>query len=354
MEIKTFELLPIPRQISSQNDNDEIYLSIEIGNGQIGGNKVTANNQLIAKGNLTEPRFIGKVMDIKDKDLDIETNVLDVNPFTNVCVITTTFKNHKNQILFTKIDKGDAPENGIASFKGKYLLRILAVLLLILNSFCTELYSQNNVDFQSLETPSSPGLILFDQTPSAIEKPTTPQGLGLSLLGIIRGGGALEFTPFWLTSHPDLTAAEMYNNKVPVLYNLSVSMATIQIDDTQFLSGGLRTRIFQTYTKRITSKLDSVRGAIEDALADMAIETIEKLRDEYIGIIENPSFTIDIAAAIGGSSTTNSFDKLELNRWASWISLNWRPKGNDFYLTTLARYINNKKFKDYPVNTDLM
>jgi len=57
---------------------------------------------------------------------------------------------------------------------------------------------------------------------------------------------------------------------------------------------------------------------------------------------------------MGGGSLTNSFNDLELNRWAAWLSFNWRPKGDDFYVTALTRYINNEKFEDYSVNADLM
>ena len=37
--------------------------------------------------------------------------------------------------------------------------------------------AQGISEFNNLQTPSAPGFILLDQTPSAIEKPTTAQGL---------------------------------------------------------------------------------------------------------------------------------------------------------------------------------
>jgi len=294
MEIKKHQLEPSPRQVAEINTQDDIYLSIEIGNGQIGGNKVSSNDKLLAKGNLTEPAFIGTAVELKDNEIEIETNVRDVNAFTNMCVITTTFFNQDNKVLFTKIDKGDAPENGIASFKGKYTLRFLTILILFFSSFNICLKAQNttdNINFQNLETPSSPGFILLDQAPSSIERPTTPQGFGVSLLGFFQGtGGAIEFAPFWLTTHPKLTAERMYKNKFPVLYNFSVSAATIKSDSSNYFSGGLRTRLFQTYSKNNIEKLDTTKKQLEDALAELDIEKIKELQKIYADIIGKPFF----------------------------------------------------------------
>jgi len=172
---------------------------------------------LLAKGDLTQLTYIGKAADLSGNEIEIETNVLDVNAFTNVCVITTTFTNQNNKVLFSKIDNGEAPVNGIANFIAKYIFTFIFVLCIAFLN--TNLYAQENtgnITFQSLETPSSPGFILFDQSPASIEKPTTPQGLGLSLLGFQQNGGALEFAPFWLTTHPELTAKTMYQNNFPV------------------------------------------------------------------------------------------------------------------------------------------
>ncbi|MBC6993174.1 hypothetical protein QWY85_06500 [Neolewinella lacunae] len=104
MEIKEHQLEPNPRVLEGSKNSDEIYISIEIGNGQIGGSKVSQNEKLLAKGRLTEPTFIGNSSDLKDSEIEVETNILDVNSFTNICVLTTTFYNQENQVLFTRID----------------------------------------------------------------------------------------------------------------------------------------------------------------------------------------------------------------------------------------------------------
>ncbi|MBE5321086.1 hypothetical protein IM793_18110 [Pedobacter sp. MR2016-19] len=358
MEIKKYQLEPEVRQFNGIAEQDKIFLSIQIGNGQIGGSKVMLDAQQLAKGNLTQHTFIGDSNNLINKEIEIETNVLDVNQFTNKCVITTTFLNQDNKILFTKIDIGEAPENGIASFNGKYRLMLLLFLLFIF-SFNTNKVSAQSVSdkitFQNLETPSSPGFVLLDKTPSSIEKPTTPQGFGVSVLGLLQGkGGAMEFAPFWLVNHPKLSAEKMYKNKMPVLYNFSISAATVKTDTVSYIAGGIRTRLFQSYNKGIINRLDSIKTKIEDALADLDTTKIKVLQKMYAGLLENPIFTIDVAGAIGGGSNTNSFHDAKINRWAAWLSFNWRPKGDNFYITALTRYMNNEKFEDYTAKADLL
>lgn len=104
----------------------------------------------------------------------------------------------------------------------------------------------------------------------------------------------------------------------------------------------------------ILTKLDSIKGAIEIALADLDTIKIKTLQKSYSELIGKPIFTIDFAGAIGGGSNTNSFSDAKINRWAAWLSFNWRPKGDDFYITALTRYINNEKFENYTVQADLL
>jgi len=359
MEIKKHQLKPEMRQFNGIEEQDKIFLSIQIGNGQIGGSKITLGDEQLAKGNLTQPTFIGNSENLLNREVEIETNVLDVNHFTNMCVITTTFLNQENKVLFSKIDNGEAPENGIASFKGKYKLTLLTLFFFVLSFFNTnKMFAQSTTDkitYQSLETPSSPGFILLDKAPSSIERPTTPQGFSVNVLGLLQGtGGAMEFSPFWLVNHPKITADKMYKNKFPILYNFSISVATIKTDSSSYIAGGIRTRLFQSYSKTKLTKLDSIKSEIELALADLDTVKIKTLQKNYTEIIEKPIFTIDLAGALGGGSNTNSFNDAALNRWASWLSFNWRPKGDDFYITALIRYINNEKFEDYIIQADLL
>jgi hypothetical protein len=151
----------------------------------------------------------------------------------------------------------------------------------------------------------------------------------------------------------------MYKSNFPLLYNLSVSAATIKTDSSAYLAGGIRTRLLQIYSKARISKLDSIKTQLEDLLSDPMenMERIEDLKNQYVSIInediEKPILTVDLAAALGGGSISNSFHDLAIDRWAAWLSFNYRPKGNDLYITALTRYINNDNYKNYTVKTDL-
>jgi hypothetical protein len=366
MALRQHRLGPDPRTLNDIHENDDIFIKIEIGNGQIGGSSINHGEKMVAKGDLTKPVFVGKARDLKQKEIDVETNILDVNPVTNMCVLTTTFYNQKNRVLFSTIDKGEAPLNGVASFKAKYLVTILSIAFLIFA--CTNfVHSQtennsNSITLDDLQTPTSPGFTLLENAPSSIDRPTNPQGFGLSLLGFFQGtGGAMEFTPFWLFDHPKLSAEKMYKDKFPIFRNLSVSAATIKNDTSNYLAGGIRTRIIEVNSKNKINKLDSLRLEIQKLLSsDIAnnLQEIEELRQEYVDLldanIEKPVFTIDFAAAIGANSPLNSFENLEVNRWAAWLTLNYRPGGDNFCITALTRYLNNKKFSDYSTQSDLI
>ncbi len=340
METDIYELQPRPRVVHA-SDNDDIYLSIVIGNGQIGGNIVLKGDHSIAKGNLTEPAFIGKSDELED--IDVYSNVLDSNNATDKAVITTTFVNQDNEVLFTKIDKSDIQEGGILSFWGKYSIKVMVLLLAAFLFNCQNMLAQGNSEFHELETPTSPGFILLDQTPSSIESPTTPQGLGLSLLGFQQNGGALEFSPFWITNHPNFTAEKLYQNKFPIVQNFAVSVAAIRTDTTSFLAGGFRSKIFQTYGSTLTTELNNKKIEIENELSKppklIDLARVKRLYQEYVDLTETPIFTIDLAGAIAAGSITNSFDDLETARKAVWLSFNYRPKAKETYGTLLLRYM---------------
>jgi hypothetical protein len=355
MENKDYNLEPSPRIINAKT-TDEIYLSIKVGNGQIGVSRIKYADEVLAKGDLSEPNYLGSANNLKGKSLDVLTRNLDVNPFTNRCIITTSFINQHNEPLLTKIDTGEAPEDGAANFKGKYVVNLILSFLFIFLLSSTTASAQSSpgeLEYKDLETPTAPGLILFDQTPSSIEKPTTPQGLGLNLLGLAQSGGSIEFAPFWLKDHPNLTAKDMNAKKTPILSHFAISLASSKSDTLSFFAAGIRTRLYQSYGDNL-QKLDSLIFKIQDALLDGDDEKADSLRKEYSGITGKPIFNIDLAAAMGGSSFTNSFEDLGLSRWAAWLTLNWRPKGDDFYFTLLSRYINSDAFEGSSTQVDLM
>lgn len=382
MDIEIYDLEPDPREVSSLNANDDIYLTITIGNAQIGVSKVFQDGELIAKGNLSEKTYLGNSANLNENTLKIETDILDVNTSTNTCVFTTTITNQDNEVLYTKTDKGDAPENGIAVFLGNYLFGVLLLfMMLAVPSQFAYAQGDNEVTFDELETPSSPGFILLDDAPASIERPTTPQGFGASLLGFFQGtGGAIETAPYWLANHPNLTAEDFYKkHNLTILQHLSFSAATVRSDSSQYVSGGIRTRLYQKYSDDGLMALDAKKQEIESLMLNIdfvraaqlqgtedpeelkelkkienQLEELDGLRGEYQELLLKPVFTLDVAGAVGAGSMSKSYKDMSLSRWAIWVSLNYRPKGNDFYFTVLGRYLNNQEFEGYSDNSTLV
>ncbi len=233
------------------------------------------------------------------------------------------------------------------------------LLFLSLILFCIQnLYSQNAnepASFNSLQAPSSPGFILLDQTPSAIERPTTSQGFAISALNLFQGG-ALEISPFWLKLHPNLVAGDLRQNNGLYARSLSISMATVNLDSGKYITAGLRSRLFQKYSTiqsaNITSKLNQIVAELSNGL-NTNWENAQKLKNEYADLMLKPTFSLDLALAVAGNSKTMTANTVDISRAAAWLAFNWRPKGDDFYVTLLTRYLNNVNFEAQSKNQQI-
>lgn len=66
-------------------------------------------------------------------------------------------------------------------------------------------------EFNLMRTPASPAFTLLDMAPTAVERPGTPAAVAISLLSSTTGltelpsDYSLEFSPYWLFGHPQLT-----------------------------------------------------------------------------------------------------------------------------------------------------
>ncbi len=373
MKTKTYNLKPSPRNIKAEQ-NDKLFLTVRIGNQQVGGTAIFKDGVLLLKGDLSDKTYIGNANDLYNQSLEIATAVLDMNKSTNMCVISTAITNQKNQLLFSYNDSGEAPENGIATFIGLY--KIVPLILLIFNLFFISTSSaqesknsaeESIVEFDKLKTPSSPGFALLDATPESIARPTTPEGLAVNFITLAQGnGGAIEFAPFWLYQHPKMSIESMYNTKIPFFSTMSVSAATVKKGEITYLTGGLRTRIFQSFGKTNRETMDKVATKLKDELGsyaeavlkgnekaqDSIIELIAVERQKFVEAYEDPGFTIDLAAAVGGSSEVSSYDDIKYDRWATWLSFNFKinKKLNG---TILARYITNEEIESATAKMDV-
>ena len=128
----------------------------------------------------------------------------------------------------------------------------------------------------------------------------------------------------------------------PFFSHLGVSVAIVKSELSTQVGAGMRTRLFRSYGSEGEAQYNAYEEDILNALMEdtLNLAKLEQLRMEYIHFVEHPTFAIDIAFAIGAEAQTNSFDSLQLNRWATWVNFNWRPKAGDFYFTLQTRYLN--------------
>jgi hypothetical protein len=90
-------------------------------------------------------------------------------------------------------------------------------------------------DFDKIRSPDSPAFTLLGVTPTQIDRPTTPKQIATSLSGFVSDGGvaipknlAVEFWPYWLFSHPTLTAGQYQDRSRAAQFveNITISIGT--------------------------------------------------------------------------------------------------------------------------------
>ena len=70
----------------SVSDDSHVYLTVEIGNAQVGGTAVMLNGNFVAKGEIRN-LDLGKGSDLRDKGARVITTVSDINENTNTLVV---------------------------------------------------------------------------------------------------------------------------------------------------------------------------------------------------------------------------------------------------------------------------
>lgn len=264
------------------------------------------------------------------------------------------------------------------------LKTLLLLILLTCGNNSYSIAQGFEVEFNDLQTPASPGFALLDETPESIARPSTPQGLALNFISLVQGSGAaLEVAPYWLKVHEGLDAKKQLSNLFPFGQTFSLSAATVKNENTTFVAGGMRFRFLRLYSDKQLQDYQTHLGAINSTALAIArnkvrqvqvndsvsklnnsdgsrllklelmakLETLKKEADDIasnfdepaqkgIEVIENPFFSIDFAAALGGGSETDSYKDLQLQKWAVWTNLNfsWSDK---FSSTLLGRYLDN-------------
>lgn len=155
--------------------------------------------------------------------------------------------------------------------------------------FFEQIFAQNEITIDDLKAPSSPAFIILGINPTSIERPATPRALGFSLLNtftslnVIPKNFALEVTPYWLYSHPELTFEGFYD-KNNLWMNTSFSLGTAPLDSPfvgTALSFGARTLLFNgSSTEELKKKVDSLSMKL---IKDTYRRSIKDSINQYIG-----------------------------------------------------------------------
>ena len=220
--------------------------------------------------------------------------------------------------------------------------------------FSVSLYSQqnpvDNISLNDLYIPDVPGFVLSDKAPSAVDKPVTPRAFGISLLNLWQGG-AVDVTPYWLTSKPSYTFDQWIDKKFTVAETFNLSAATFKTDTSSILSAGFRTQVFRIYTNGQKNAMMQKKKEIVQLLApefdeqdnvlplsDSALLAIKDKLSEMELLKTKDLFSVELAGALIGSSPNNSFKGLASSRSGVWLNLRWSPAKSMMDFTGVARY----------------
>jgi hypothetical protein len=228
----------------------------------------------------------------------------------------------------------------------------------------------------SLITPASPALILLGASSVAIERPSTPKAVALTLASAIRDAEglpkdlAVEFAPYWLTPHPRLTFTDYYRAGLAqrLLQTFGLSLGTSRLDPPAdgaepgtALAFGFRTTPFTgSSNPELAGAADSLRRIQEAFTREMidlesdeevqalwaakyeaaATETglkMQALDNERVGLV------VDVAGALALDFPADVADSGFVSRAGVWIAPAYRPRDGAVEILTLARYVLDRR-----------
>jgi hypothetical protein len=231
----------------------------------------------------------------------------------------------------------------------------------------------------SLITPASPALTLLGASPVAIERPTTPKAVALTLASAVRDADglpkdlAVEFAPYWLTSHPTLTFDNYYHAGLGqrLVQSFGVSLGTSRLEPPvatgaagTAVAFGFRTspvagsanpdlqvaadsllQLQQDFLKEISDTMsDEAIAAVWDAKYDTVVSKaglrMQQLDNARVG------FRVDVAGAVVVDFPGDVADSGFVSRVGLWIAPGYRPRDGKLELLALARYVLDRRAGD--------
>lgn len=216
-------------------------------------------------------------------------------------------------------------------------MRSISIICIVAVFSTSTLYGQTPITVNDLSIPTSPGFALADRSPSAIEKPTTPKALSLSILQLFQGGAA-EFNPYYLWDHPAYTWERYETDRVPIYKTIGISAASSRTDTSSSLSVGFRTQLLRIFSSTLRKAADKAKTDLAVPRAALDTNVLAADLKDIRDIITKPLFDVELAGAYLGESSTNSFKDLRARKWGAWLNISWNPDAFPLSFVGLARY----------------
>lgn len=211
--------------------------------------------------------------------------------------------------------------------------RLLIVLICFV--FWSPETTGQTINLDEIKPPSSPGFMIINVAPTAIEKPSNPKDLGASLFSgtdnfsIIPENYAVEFSPYWLGEHAPIDYKEYFNLNEGIdgkkanksnngLYrNLAFSLATTSnriLNDSvtlgPSLGAGFRTMLVEGKANpKLTKKLEGLRNQ-QNSLLDLD-DDIDDANEYLDDVTQSISELERSLAGLNGVELNTANEKLE-------------------------------------------
>jgi hypothetical protein len=229
---------------------------------------------------------------------------------------------------------------------------------------------KKEVSIEELRVPSSPAFTMLGVAPTEVERPSTPRALALSLVSATERSGsgiptdiAMEFTPYWWKSHPDLTFSQYYADDKgigdTIAQTLAVSLGTTDLEDQAGVSGartalGLRFMLRQgkrdpdlqervvdlqkEQLKLLECVPDEPKEPMDEACISAAEHGVRKARERVAEKAQRVGWTVEFAAAATRDFPENDSNQGANTRVGGWLTGSY-SHGGLLSVVTLARYL---------------
>lgn len=233
------------------------------------------------------------------------------------------------------------------------------VLLALIPGVATLGQDTTGTQLQAFRTPPSPAFVLLGIEPSSVEKPSTPRAVAASFVTTVQQGGAIEFAPYWLTSHPRLTFDDYYKANVgqTMLQTLSLSFATAPRMDNMDSMGtriGLGARWMfvagepRDTLKSLREELGKIQSKILDAEDEDEIRRLtEEARPIALAIQREDhlrvGFRLEMAAAATMNFLDDNFSRGKFDRWGVWLTGAYFAEESSLDFLAVLRFMGSRR-----------